>query len=150
MADRVSSEARSHMMSRVKGYNTKPELLVRRYLYSHGLRFRIHVKELPGKPDIVLRRFKTAIFVHGCFWHQHQGCKRSTMPTSNTEFWNVKLCKNVTRDTHNVHELEKNGWQVIVVWECELSPLKIAHTLSEIENKIKSNQMIPANDLSFK
>lgn len=120
MADVVDAATRSRMMSGIKGKNTKPELLVRKYLHSRGLRFRLHVKELPGKPDLVLPKFKAVVFVNGCFWHQHAGCKYATMPNSHELFWKNKLSDNVARDSYQIAALKGLGWRVFVVWECEL------------------------------
>jgi len=107
-------------MSRIRSKNTKPEILVRKWLHKQGFRFRLHQKDLPGKPDIVLPKYRTVIFVHGCFWHRHPGCKRTTTPSTNTEFWEEKFRKNVDRDVRNRETLEALGWKVIVVWECEV------------------------------
>lgn len=106
-------------MSRISGGNTKPELVVRKLIYSMGFRYRLHVKDLPGKPDIVLPRHKKIIVVNGCFWHGHQDCTRSKRPTTNTEFWNSKIIGNVERDNRNNATLKKMGWQILVVWGCE-------------------------------
>lgn len=119
MVDIVDSATRSRMMSGIRGKNTAPELLTRKFLHSQGFRFRLHVKDLPGKPDIVLPRYRTVIFVHGCFWHQHPGCKDAVMPRSNTKFWAEKLEGNVKRDVRNISELVKLGWRCLIVWECE-------------------------------
>lgn len=120
MTDVFSPEKRSEVMSGIKGRNTKPEKLVRSLLHKMGYRFRLHRKELPGKPDIVLPRFKTAIFVHGCFWHRHEGCKYAYTPKTRTDFWLKKLEENARRDVKTVSELTELGWQVITVWECEI------------------------------
>jgi len=120
MADIMSGPARSRLMSRIRGKDTAPELRVRRYLHSRGLRFRLHVKDLPGRPDMVFPRYRTALFVHGCFWHQHPGCTHAVMPTSNTEFWKSKLEGNVLRDHRQASVLESLGWRVLFVWECEV------------------------------
>jgi len=120
VTDRVSRKKRSEMMSRIRSKNTKPEILVRKWLHKQGFRFRLHQKDLPGKPDIVLPKYRTVIFVHGCFWHRHPGCKRTTTPSTNTEFWEEKFRKNVDRDVRNRETLEALGWKVIVVWECEV------------------------------
>ena len=120
MADTFTPEQRSAVMARVKNRNTTPEKLVRRLLHQMGYRFRLHRKDLPGSPDIVLPRHKTAIFVHGCFWHGHDGCKRGARPTSNTEFWNAKIDRNIERDTLAICLLEKAGWTSLTVWQCEI------------------------------
>lgn len=117
--DIVSKEYRSWIMSRIRGKNTKPELLVRALLYRMGYRFRLHRKDLPGKPDIVLTRYRKAVFVHGCFWHRHDGCKYAYVPKSRTEFWESKFKENVERDRKNREKLEQMGWTVDIIWECE-------------------------------
>lgn len=111
---------RSQMMARVGGRNTRPELMVRSALHRAGYRFRLWRRDLPGRPDIVLPRHKTVIFVHGCFWHQHEGCRRSTTPKTNVAFWIEKLARNKARDASAVEQLGAAGWKIIVVWECEL------------------------------
>ena len=107
-------------MSRIKGRNTGPELRLRSLLHHAGFRFRLHAKDLPGRPDIVLPRYRTAIFVHGCFWHRHPGCRNATTPSTRPEFWQEKFESNVSRDARNRAELEAAGWKVETVWECEL------------------------------
>lgn len=106
-------------MGRIKSSNTKPEMVVRSLLHAMGYRYRLHRKDLPGHPDIVLPKYGTVIFVHGCFWHQHLGCKNATMPRTNTEFWKTKLTQNTKRDGKNQLAIERLGWNVIVIWECE-------------------------------
>jgi len=106
-------------MSRVSGGDTKPELIVRRLVHGMGYRFRLHVAGLPGKPDMVLARHRKVIFIHGCFWHGHEGCKRSKRPTTNVEFWNHKIDKNIERDKKNLAALEELGWKSLIVWECQ-------------------------------
>ena len=118
--DTVSPEERSRIMSHVKGRDSTPEKRVRSLLHSMGYRFRLQRADLPGKPDIVLPKFKTVIFVNGCFWHRHPGCKRATLPKSNAEFWRQKLEKNVARDRRNIQTLKDLGWYVLIIWECEL------------------------------
>ena len=118
--DTVSPEERSRIMSHVKGRDTTPEKRVRSLLHSMGYRFRLQRADLPGKPDIVLPKFKTVIFVNGCLWHRHPGCKRATLPKSNAEFWRQKLEKNVARDRRNIQTLKDLGWYVLIIWECEL------------------------------
>ncbi len=120
MTDTVSPEIRHKIMSRIRSKDTAPELAVRKWLHAHGYRFRLHRKDLPGCPDIVLPKWKTAIFVHGCFWHRHPGCGRSTTPETNVEFWEKKFAANVERDTTSIKALGELGWKVIVVWECEV------------------------------
>lgn len=124
MVDHLSKEKRSWNMSRIRSKNTKPEMIVRSILHRMGYRFRLHRKDLPGKPDIVLPKYKTVIFVHGCFWHRHPNCKDSTIPTSNVEFWNAKFNGNVARDAANQKELKSMGWDVVIIWECEIKKIK--------------------------
>ena len=132
--DHLSSEKRSWNMSRIRSKNTKPEMHVRSALHRAGYRFRLHVKDLPGKPDIVLPKYKTVIFVHGCFWHRHKGCSRATMPSSNQEYWKQKFKQNVERDKREQAELKKLGWNVIVVWECEVEKtVKIRSMIKPME-----------------
>ena len=120
MSDVYSRAKRSEVMGKVRGVDTKPELAVRRLLHAMGYRFRLHRKDLPGTPDIVLPARHAAIFVHGCFWHSHQGCKAAARPASNQEYWGPKLDRNVTRDRRNQLALRRLGWRVIVVWECRI------------------------------
>ena len=119
MTDRISPERRSWNMSRIGSRDTKPELAVRSVLYRMGYRFRLHRKDLPGTPDIVLPRHGTVIFVHGCFWHRHKGCGACYIPKTRTEFWKKKFGDNVRRDRRNTRLLKQQGWKVFVVWECE-------------------------------
>ncbi len=118
--DCLSPEQRHWAMSRVKGKDTRIEIQVRKYLFSKGFRFRKNDKRYPGKPDIVLPRYKTVIFVNGCFWHQHPNCSRSKLPVANADYWKKKLQKNVANDQMHKQQLEEMGWQVIVLWECKL------------------------------
>lgn len=115
-----SKNKRSEVMSKIGSKNTKPELILRSALFKFGLRFRIHKKDLPGKPDIVFKRYKTAIFVHGCFWHYHQVCKEGRIPSTNSKFWKEKFEKNIEKDQMNIKNIEDLGWKVFVVWECEI------------------------------
>ena len=119
MADVFSPEKRSAIMSRIKGGNTKPEILVRGIVHSLGYRFRLHSDKLPGKPDLVLRRHRKTIFVHGCFWHGHVRCSRSSLPASNIEFWRKKITGNRARDRKTIRRLRRLEWKVLVVWQCE-------------------------------
>lgn len=118
--DRLSADQRSWTMSRVKGKDTKIEVQVRKYLFSKGFRFRKNDKRYPGKPDIVLPKYKTVIFVNGCFWHQHPNCSRSKLPVANAEYWKNKLQKNVINDQMHEQQLQQMGWKVVNLWECEL------------------------------
>jgi DNA mismatch endonuclease (patch repair protein) len=120
MVDSLTKGKRSWNMSRIKSKNTKPELIVRSMLHKLGYRFRLHRKDLPGKPDIVLPKYKTVIFVHGCYWHRHPGCKYAYNPKSKKKFWQNKFRQNIMRDIKNQTQLKKLGWNVIIVWECEI------------------------------
>ena len=132
MADVHSPETRSFNMSQIKGKNTKPEELVRRYLFSHGFRYRKNVSTLPGKPDIVLPKYKTCIFVNGCFWHKHEGCRYFVWPKNNAEFWKKKITGNVERDLRQQNELRLLGWNVVVIWECELKKDRFNETMASV------------------
>jgi DNA mismatch endonuclease (patch repair protein) len=120
MTDSISKARRSANMRAVPSRNTRPEILVRRMAHSLGFRFRLHRPNLPGKPDIAFPAQQKAIFVHGCFWHQHKGCKRATVPKSNRNFWRLKLARNVARDAMQLAAIRKRGWRALVVWECEI------------------------------
>lgn len=119
MPDNVDAKTRSEVMRRVKSANTKPEMAVRRALHAAGFRFRIHRRDLPGNPDLIFPRYRVAAFVHGCFWHWH-GCKRSRMPVSNRDYWESKIARNIERDGLVKKDLQKLGWEICVIWECEL------------------------------
>ena len=121
MADIVDPKTRSRMMAGIKGKDTKPEMLVRKYLHMKGLRFRLHRKDLPGKPDLVFPGRRVVVFVHGCYWHRHEGCPKATLPSSNVQFWQDKFNDNVARDKRVKDALEQLGWRVLIVWECQLS-----------------------------
>ncbi len=136
--DKLTKERRSWNMSRIRAKNTKPEVFVRSMLHRMGYRFRIHLKGLPGKPDIVLPKYHTAIFVHGCFWHGHEGCKDFAPPKTRTEWWLNKINENKSKDIVNGTRLEKLGWQVIVVWECELAPAKVENSIKSIVNRLSN------------
>jgi DNA mismatch endonuclease (patch repair protein) len=129
VADVVDKATRSRMMSGIRGKNTLPEMLVRSFLHASGFRYRLHVKDLPGKPDIVLPKYRTVVFVHGCFWHQHPGCRNAVMPKSNRKFWQEKLEGNVERDRRNVAALRKAGWRCLKIWECQTSNTKLLGAL---------------------
>ena len=120
MADNHSKETRSYNMSRIRSKNTKPEEIVRKYLFSKGLRYRKNDKRFPGHPDIVLPKYKVVIFINGCFWHMHEGCNKFVLPKSNIDYWLPKLMRNKQRDLLNIKSLEEAGWKVITLWECEL------------------------------
>ena len=136
MADNHSKESRHLNMSHIRSKNSKPEELVRKYLFSRGFRYRKNVRTLPGCPDIVLPKYKTVIFVNGCFWHKHD-CPRFVWPSSNEEYWIPKITRNVERDQQNTKALEAMGWKVLVVWECELKKKVFADTMQRLEKDIK-------------
>jgi DNA mismatch endonuclease (patch repair protein) len=120
-------------MSRISGQDTKPEMIVRKYLFQRGFRYRKNVKKLPGKPDIVLRKYKLVIFIHGCFWHGHVGCVKASIPKSNENFWENKITLNKQRDKRNVHALKKLGWRVVIIWQCKLrNKVSLEKTLSRL------------------
>lgn len=123
-------------MSRIRGKATKPEIKVRHWLWSHGYRYRLNVKSVPGKPDIVLRKYRTAIFVNGCFWHGHVGCSKYVVPKSNTEFWLTKIERNKERDQQNYKDLHDAGWHVIIIWECQLKKSIIDSTMRDVEHML--------------
>jgi DNA mismatch endonuclease, patch repair protein len=136
--DRITKEKRSDIMSRVRSENTKPEEIVRRYLFLKGFRYRKNDKRYPGKPDIVLPKYHTIVFVNGCFWHQHPDCRAAALPQANHQYWEEKLKRNVERDKQEIEQLKEMGWRVIVVWECEILSKKkreerLAILIDEIE-----------------
>lgn len=156
MTDTMTPEQRHRCMSQIHSKGTKPEVKVRKWLWSHGYRYRLNVKSVPGKPDIVMRPYRTAIFVNGCFWHGHNVqleaaevdsleltvnsscCK---IPTTNREFWVKKIRRNQERDQENYHVLQENGWHVIVIWECQLTAKRIEHTMREVELLLNDNML---------
>ncbi|OYU12834.1 MAG: very short patch repair endonuclease [Comamonadaceae bacterium PBBC1] len=137
MTDVVDKATRSRMMSGIRSKDTKPELIVRKYLHAQGFRFRLNVNSLPGRPDLVLPRWRTVVFVHGCFWHRHAGCRFTYTPKSRTEFWQKKFEQNIQRDAAAVLALKKLGWHVIVLWECTLKNNGCQPTLAELAVKIR-------------
>lgn len=139
MADNHSKEVRSMNMSRIRSTNSKPEEIVRKYLFSKGFRYRKNVKKLPGCPDIVLPKYKTVIFVNGCFWHKHD-CPRFVWPSSNQEYWKPKILRNVERDKNNCRELSSKGWNVITIWECELKKKDFEGTMERVILQITSGK----------
>lgn len=139
MADNHSKEVRSYNMSKIQSKNTKPEEIVRKYLFSKGLRYRKNDRRYSGHPDLVLPKYKTAVFVNGCFWHMHEGCPDFVLPKSNIDYWLPKLMRNKQRDAQNIHMLESKGWAVIVVWECELKKGVREQRLIELYAQITHN-----------
>lgn len=139
MSDKLTPQQRSHCMSRIRGKDTKPEILVRRGLHAHGFRFRLQDRKLPGRPDIVLPKYGVAIMVNGCFWHGHKGCRYATKPKSNVEFWQTKIQRNQHRDEVTSAHLEALGWHVITIWECELrSPDALQVRLESLADEIRT------------
>jgi len=140
LTDIYSSEKRSEIMSVISGKETKPEIFIRKYLFSKGFRFRKNDKRFPGKPDVVLPKYKTVIFVNGCFWHGHKGCRSSKLPETNLEFWGKKISDNVIRDQRNTEKLKEDGWKVIVIWQCELKNIiDRANRLELLNDEIESD-----------
>lgn len=138
MADVHTPEKRSYNMSRIRSKDTKPEEVVRKYLFSRGFRYRKNDKRLPGKPDIVLPKYKTVIFVNGCFWHKHEGCRYFVWPKNNAEFWHEKIECNISRDAQVYRLLENEGWRILVVWECELKKGKAEERLTRLCEEIRN------------
>ena len=138
MADKMTPSQRHYCMSRIRSKATKPELLVRHWLWSHGYRYRLNVKSVPGKPDIVLRKYRTAIFVNGCFWHGHEDCRLYSVPKSNTDFWIAKVQRNRERDQEEYKALHDAGWQVVVIWECQLKKNVIEETMHGVEHSLNT------------
>ena len=140
MTDVFTRQKRSEVMSRIRGKDTKPELLVRRYLHGLGFRFRLHKKGVPGRPDLWLPKYNAAIFVNGCYWHQHQGCRYAYTPKQNKQFWQEKFESNIARDLENLATLERHGIRVLVIWECQLKSINaLEQTLPKISNWVTSN-----------
>lgn len=132
MTDIFTKEQRSYIMSRIKSENTRPELIVRKYLYNQGFRYRLHIKALPGSPDIVLKKYRTVIFINGCFWHGHENCPIYKLPKTRSEWWKAKIGRNIKRDNKNRIQLRKMGWHVMTIWECQLKPTCRKQTLDGI------------------
>lgn len=139
MSDRISTEKRSWNMSQVRSKDTSIEVTVRKYLFHEGFRYRKNDKRLPGKPDVVLPKYRTVIFVHGCFWHRHEGCKRASMPATRVEFWQAKFNKNVENDRKNKSLLSELGWHVIVIWECEIKK-NFEATMGRVVMELKNHR----------
>ena len=136
MADVHSKVTRSYNMSQIKATNTKPELLVRKFLHANGFRYKLHDKKLPGRPDIVLPKYKTILFIHGCFWHGHTNCKYYVIPKTRTDWWLTKINTNKTNDAKALKALRKEGWKIITVWECDLKTAKREKTLLKLVKNI--------------
>lgn len=136
MADVHEPHVRSYNMSQIRSKNSKPEMVVRKFLHGQGLRFRLHVKDLPGKPDLVLKKYNTVIFIHGCFWHGHEGCRYFVLPKTNAKFWETKILTNKERDKASVKALKKDKWRIIEIWECEIKSYNREKTLKKLLKKI--------------
>lgn len=137
MTDVHDIETRSYNMSKIKGKNTKPEIIVRKFLHRNGFRFRLNYAKIPGKPDIVLPKYKAVIFVNGCFWHGHEGCKYFVIPKTRTEWWMNKINDTKAHDKIIIDTLKKLGWNILVIWECELKPGNLEHSLNNLLLKLK-------------
>lgn len=142
MSDILTEEQRHRRMQSIHSKNTMPEMIIRRYLHSKGFRYRLHHKQLPGHPDLVLRKYHICIFVNGCFWHGHYGCKYYSIPKTNTEFWINKINRNIERDKEDIDKLKQMGWHTIIIWECQLKPSKREDTLRALEYTINKIQLI--------
>ncbi|MBR4356637.1 MAG: DNA mismatch endonuclease Vsr [Butyrivibrio sp.] len=145
MYDTLSPLQRHHCMSSIRSVSTKPEVKLRHGLWRRGFRYKKNDKSLPGTPDVVLPKYKSVVFIHGCFWHGHLGCKKYVVPKSNTEFWIEKVSKNKQRDENVWRQLEAKGWSVIVVWECEIEKRNFSETLDRVENEIIANGELHRN-----
>jgi len=139
---KLSQQQRHDIMASIHAKGTKPELLVRRWLWNHGYRYRLNVKSVPGSPDIVMRKYRTAIFVNGCFWHGHEGCNKYSSPKTNTDFWIAKVTRNRERDQRNYKDLHDAGWHVIVIWECQLKKSNIEATMHGVEHVLSRNLLV--------
>jgi len=139
MADIYSIETRSYIMSKIRSKNTKPENLVRKFLYDNGFRYRKNLKALPGTPDIVIKKCRTVVLVNGCFWHGHENCKSFKMPKTRVEFWTEKIERNRKRDVESIEKLQRLGWDVVVIWECQLTPKKRRATLNALLDVLYRN-----------
>jgi len=138
MADVHDRQTRSYNMSKIRGKDTKPEMLVRKALFAQGFRYRLHDKQLAGCPDIVLKKYKTAVFINGCFWHGHEGCRYFKVPKTRTDWWLTKINRNKENDLLNISTLVRQGWKVVTIWECELKRDSIERTLSKLVNELKT------------
>ena len=139
MSDVLTPQQRHRCMSHIRSKATKPEILVRKWLWAHGYRYRLNVKSVPGKPDIVMRKYRTAIFVNGCFWYGHEGCKQFVLPKTNTAFWQAKINRNRERDQKTYDDLINAGWQVIVIWACYLTKDRLENTMQQVSVALNYN-----------
>ncbi|MNM13733.1 Very short patch repair protein [compost metagenome] len=141
MVDIVNRAVRSRMMAAIHGQNTLPEIIVRKFLHRNGFRYQLHVRSLPGSPDLVLPKYELAIFVHGCFWHRHAGCRYTTTPDQNNEKWQRKFAQNIERDKRNIFQLRERGWRVMVIWECGLRTTQQRADLSSLPRLIMNKEI---------
>ena len=142
MPDRLNPEQRRLCMQHIRSKGTKPEMIVRQYLHAHGFRYRLHHDRLPGHPDIVLRKYRTCIFVNGCFWHGHEGCRYYVVPKTNTEFWQAKIDRNRKRDEEDIIQLKEMGWHIVIVWECQLKAAKREASLQALAYPLNHIQLL--------
>lgn len=142
MSDILTPQQRHRCMSHIRSRGTKPEMTVRKWLWTHGYRYRLNVKSVPGKPDIVIRKYRTAIFVNGCFWHGHEGCRLFVLPKTNTAFWQAKIDRNRERDRRNEEMLRANGWQVITLWACNLTKNRLESTMQKVAIALNHNLLM--------
>lgn len=148
MPEKRSTLSRSEVMARIGSKDTRPELIVRQGLHARGVRFRLHRKDLPGRPDLVLPKFQSAIFIHGCFWHSHENCKNFRIPKTRAEFWNEKLSMNRLRDKRNIEALRGGGWRVLIVWECETRRISVAPLVDQVVGWLQGNDVLGEIPLS--
>lgn len=140
MVDRVDKQTRGRIMAKIPNKDTKPELVMRKALFKRGLRYRLHVRQLPGKPDLSFPRYRAVIFINGCFWHWH-GCKNTRFPSDNAEYWHAKINRNRQRDQENYEKLLRDNWRILVVWECALTKTQLGATVNKVLNWIKSDSV---------
>jgi len=141
--DIVDSSVRSRMMAGIRSKDTKPEMIVRKFLHANGFRYRLHSRKLPGKPDITLPKYRTVIFIHGCFWHQHEGCAKAYRPSTRREFWELKFASNKARDKKVLDALKESGWKTIVIWECGLANLNPDIGLKWLIHELEDSKSLP-------
>ena len=142
MSDRMTPAQRRHCMQSIRSKGTKPEMIVRQYLHANGFRYRLHHDRLPGHPDLVLRKYRTCIFVNGCFWHGHEGCRYYTIPKTNTDFWVAKVSRNHERDKEEIQKLKAMGWNTVIIWECQLKPAQREATLKSLAFTLNHIQLL--------
>ncbi len=148
MSKKRSALSRSEVMARIGYKDTRPEMIVRQGLHARGIRFRLHRKDLPGRPDLILPKFQSAIFVHGCFWHSHENCRNFRIPKTRAEFWTEKLSMNKLRDKRNIETLREGGWRVLIVWECETRRISVASLMDQVVGWLQGNDVLGEIPLS--